>query len=557
MLKLNSRALLLSVAFILGLTINSLAQANTNTTEQPDKIAGKVTATDASDIAADNKEKSSTADHSKFKVLQVNFKDGPAVTKACISCHTEASKQLHKTTHWSWDYINADTQQHLGKKNVINNYCTSVPSNYKFCSACHIGYGWKDDKFDFKSEENVDCLVCHDTTASYKKLPGLAGHPNYQTIEWPPNSGKFRPPVDLQRIAKNVGRTSRETCGTCHFRGGGGDAVKHGDLDSALINPDRYLDVHMDAKGLNFSCSKCHSSDNHQISGSRYNPTAADEKGTLIRGSKVERNATTCVACHGNAPHSSEFEKMNEHTKKLACQTCHIPAYARGKKHTKMSWDWSTLGDFTDKGERKRIIGSEGAVIYDSKKGSFTYERYVIPEYQWFNGVVEYTLTDTVFDPDEVLKINSFKGDAGDVNARIWPTKVFRGKQMFDKGNNTLVITSLSDDPETALWKNYDINKAVEYGMKHAGKEFSGEVGWVETEMSWPITHMVAPKEDTVQCYQCHKDEGRLAGIKGVYIPGANNTPLIDKIGFTLALLTLFGVLIHGLIRYVMFKRGG
>ena len=555
MLKFNSKGFSLATAFVMSLALSWSIQAST--TKTSDKAPEPAVASDVFDVAVEEKGKKSTADHSKFKELQVNFKDGPAVTKACLECHTEASKQLHKTTHWSWDYINADTNQHLGKKNVINNFCTSVPSNYKFCSACHIGYGWEDEKFDFTAEEKVDCLVCHDTTASYKKLPGLAGHPNYKTIEWPPHSGKFKPPVDLKRVAKNVGKTSRATCGACHFRGGGGDAVKHGDLDSSLTNPERYLDVHMDAKGLDFSCSKCHTSDNHEVAGSRYNPTALDDKGTLIRGSKDDRNAATCVACHGNVPHDGEFAKMNDHTDKLACQTCHIPAYARGNKHTKMSWDWSTLGDLTEKGGRKRIRGSEGGVIYDSKKGNFTYERYVIPEYQWFNGNVEYTLPDTVFDPNEVLKINEFKGNPGDADSRIWPTKVFRGKQMYDKGNNTLVITSLSDDPKTALWKNYDVTKAVAAGMKHAGKEFSGEVGWIETEMSWPITHMVAPKEDVVDCHQCHRENGRLAGIKGIYMPGANNTPWIDKLGFGIAFLTLIGVLIHGLIRYVMFKRGG
>ena len=136
----------------------------------------------------------STADHSKFKELDKVFKSGPEVTKACLSCHTEASKQLHKTKHWTWDYINADTNQHLGKSQVINNFCTAVPSNYKFCTACHIGFGWEDKNFDFTSEANVDCMVCHDTTGKYKKLPGLAGHTNYETIEWPPHSGKFRAP---------------------------------------------------------------------------------------------------------------------------------------------------------------------------------------------------------------------------------------------------------------------------------------------------------------------------------------------------------------------------
>jgi len=32
----------------------------------------------------------STADHSKFTILQQDFKTGPEVTKACLTCHTEA-----------------------------------------------------------------------------------------------------------------------------------------------------------------------------------------------------------------------------------------------------------------------------------------------------------------------------------------------------------------------------------------------------------------------------------------------------------------------------------
>lgn len=551
----NFKGSALMMAFVMSLAwaTQSSAQADAKANDKA-VVSGAI---DVFGIAADTPAKKSTADHSKFKELQVDFKNGPEVTKACLECHTEASKQLHKTKHWNWDYINADTKQHLGKKNVINNFCTSVPSNYKFCTACHIGYGWEDENFNFASEENVDCLVCHDTTGGYKKLPGLAGHPNYKTMEWPPHSGKFKPPTDLKRVAQNVGKTSRATCGSCHFRGGGGDAVKHGDLDSSLTNPERYLDVHMDAKGLDFSCSKCHSSDQHEVAGSRYQPTAVDEQGAFIRGSKDQRNAATCVACHGNAPHDEAAAKMNQHTDKLACQTCHIPAYARGNKHTKMTWDWSTLGELDEKGERKRIWGSDGMVKYDSKKGTFTHDRYVIPEYQWFNGEVEFTLADTKIDPTKVLEINTFKGSPDDGKSRIWPTKVFRGKQMFDKGNNTLVVTSLSDDKKSALWKNYDVKKAVEFGMKHAGRDFSGEVGWIETEMSWPITHMVAPKEDVVECHQCHKENGRLAGISGIYMPGTNNTPLLDKLGFGVAFLTLIGVLFHGLIRFIMHRRGG
>jgi hypothetical protein len=108
-----------------------------------------------------------TADHSKFKELQREFASGPEVTKACLTCHTEAALQIHRTKHWTWEVINPLNNQRLGKKNVINNYCLSTGTNLGACATCHVGYGWKDASFDFTVQENVDCLVCHDTTGSY------------------------------------------------------------------------------------------------------------------------------------------------------------------------------------------------------------------------------------------------------------------------------------------------------------------------------------------------------------------------------------------------------
>jgi hypothetical protein len=121
----------------------------------------------------------------QVRILKKPFASGPEVTKACLSCHTEAAKQVQKTKHWTWEFMNPTTKQRLGKKHVINNFCTAVPSNYEFCTACHVGYGWKDNNFDFTAQENVDCLVCHDTTGTYRKLPGLAGHPPYKDVEFP------------------------------------------------------------------------------------------------------------------------------------------------------------------------------------------------------------------------------------------------------------------------------------------------------------------------------------------------------------------------------------
>jgi hypothetical protein len=125
----------------------------------------------------------------------------------------------HKSIHWTWDYTNPQTGQKLGKRNVINNFCVSLQSNEPRCTSCHVGFGWKDNKFDFTSETNVDCLVCHEQTGTYKKFPVDAGHPNYVPKQFPPaRLGRW---PTSPRCAKRERR--RAELRRLHFFGGGGD----------------------------------------------------------------------------------------------------------------------------------------------------------------------------------------------------------------------------------------------------------------------------------------------------------------------------------------------
>lgn len=492
-----------------------------------------------------------TADHTKFKELQRAFKSGPEVTQACLQCHTEAAQQIHRTKHWSWEFVNPASGQTLGKKHVVNNFCIAAQPNLPYCTSCHVGYGWKDASFDFTAEDKVDCLVCHDTTGSYRKVPGLAGLPPVQDLEVPPGSGKIIKAVDLARVAQKVGKTSRDTCGACHFFGGGGDGVKHGDMDSSLAAPDRSVDVHMDAVGLDFSCATCHRTSSHDVAGSRYAPTALDRDGLRMRGKADKRNPATCVGCHDNAPHKAD-DRLNVHARKVACQTCHIPTIARGGVATKLSWDWSTAGRMDADGKPFVTKDDNGHVVYDSRKGDFTLGQNVKPEYAWFNGEVSYTLVgDKVASGGAVTRINTLGGSATDGRSMIWPLKVFRGQQPYDPVNQTLVLPQTAGTDDTAYWKNYGWEKAIQRGMDDAGAPFSGQVGFIRTEMSWPITHMVAPKGDALGCTECHSRAGRLAGIDGVYLPGRDRHALIDAAGWTLALATLAGVLGHGALRIV------
>ncbi|MCB2019088.1 MAG: tetrathionate reductase family octaheme c-type cytochrome, partial [Hydrogenophaga sp.] len=509
----------------------------------------------------------STADHSKFKELQGPFASGSEVTKACLSCHTEAGQQVMGTRHWTWEYTNPDTGQKLGKKTMLNGFCIGDKSNEAFCQACHIGYGWKDSSFNFHDETKVDCLACHNS-GGYRKPPGMAGEVPTVRMErpdLPPGSGKFLDPIDLAMVARHVGKTRTENCGTCHYNGGGGDGVKHGDLDSSLNKADRSLDVHMASQakgGAGFTCASCHQSDGHQLAGSRISMTASDPHGPILRGDTVHagRNAATCQSCHGDKPHKQPLmsvELLNNHTSKLACQSCHIPEFARGGIATKMEWDWSTAGKKNAEGKPYEVKDEHGHATYSSKKGDFKLAQNVVPEYLWFNGKVNYTTQDMKIDPAQVVRINDFLGSPDDPKARIWPVKRFHGTQPYDKVHMQLLVPHTATPDDSAFWFNFDWDKALAAGATATGQPYSGQHGFVKTEMLWPITHMVAPGKDAVACASCHSsaDKSRLGDLPGVYLPGRDHNRWIDNLGWLAVVGALGGVLVHAFARLLTRRR--
>ena len=418
--------------------------------------------------------------------LGTSFADGPAVTAACLDCHEDAAHDFMKTSHWTWEPMQdvvGKGQVPLGKKNSVNNFCIAINSNWPRCTSCHAGYGWKDDSFDFTDATKIDCLVCHDQTGKYKKFPTGAGHPVYEPTEW---MGKIWEPLDLAGLARTVGKPNRQNCGACHFNGGGGDNVKHGDLDNSLLTPARDLDVHMSPDGQDFNCQECHTTKSHDIAGNAFFVSPGG-------GNHLE-----CTSCHDDNVHAKRI--LNWHGKSLACQTCHIPTFAR-KDPTKMWWDWSTAGT-----KLEETVDDFGKPVFDNKKGSFEWGLNVVPTYAWYNGASgQYLLGDSM-NPDEVTKLNWPQGNRLDAKAKIYPFKVMRGKQPYDKKTRVIAVPKLFG--KTGFWKTFDWNDAIAQGMKSVGKEYSGEYGFAETEAWWKINHMVAPKEDALKCKNCHATDG-------------------------------------------------
>ena len=540
----------------LFLSINNFVKAEHSTDPKVEMGISEYTKTDQEHLIKSPKKKStSTTDHTKLKELQGPFSSGPEVTKVCLECHNTAGHQFKKNKHWTWEYKNPKTGQLLGKKHLVNNFCTNARGNEGMCAQCHAGYNMKDKDFDFDNEENMDCLVCHESTGKYYKTPTTKGSPACSTMF----DGKK--PIDWVKTAQSVGMPKRSNCGKCHFYGGGGDNVKHGDLSSALFNPDKKVDVHMNVKGLDFSCVTCHVGEAHEWSGSRYQMTVNDKVGTGKPG--MPRETASCESCHSASPHpvsSIIGNKLNSHTKKVACETCHIPTIAKGGVATEVEWDWRTMGKLKN-GEGfklKEYTQGDGhhRATYKSIKGNFTYAENLKPMYAWFDGTMTYTTIDTKFDTAKgPVEINSFKGSYNDPDSRIYPFKRMKTTQPYDKGNNTLVYMELWGNTDSALWGNYDFEKSIKAGMEKFNLPYSGKWGFVETVSYWPVNHMVAPKEDALSCNECHSKQGRLKDLKGFYMPATGRHGWLDIIGWLVIFATLLGVLGHGAIRIMMTKR--
>ncbi|MCK5681027.1 cytochrome C, partial [bacterium] len=239
-------------------------------------------------------------------------------------------------------------------------------------------------------------------------------------------------------------------------------------------------------------------------------------------------------------------------TDKVACQSCHIPRYARGGHFTKMSWDWSTAGKFAPDGQAIVKKDKAGNVLYHSKKGDMGWAENVVPEYYWYNGGMSYLkATDKISLETTRLELNSLQGDYDDATARIFPFKVMRAKQPFDPVEHTLVVPYLYGKKGSgAYWADFDWEKAAEVGMRESQLPFSGNVGFVESYMYWPITHMVAPKEEALSCEECHRQgDGRLENLKSFYLPGRDRWQLLDRLGWALLGLTCLALLLHAGLR--------
>jgi PKD repeat protein len=487
---------------------------------------------------------------------------GPEV---CVSCHKGQAVEMHGSVHYQQtgptDFVTniIGLAGERGNGEIgINTYCGTHENSPRFtCAGCHVGNG----RFplpDLPASEpalsnelaNIDCLTCHQgvykrfpdfTVTPFKNLEivaaGADGRPDptappivrtgLQGIPDIPVDGDFLftpagselvaeaaslgfdlpivpMPGSALEAAQSVHRTTRQSCLNCHGGAGGGDGTKRGDMSSALVDPTLDVDMHMssDPGGQGMVCADCHDAGGHRMRG----------RGLDLRPNDVPPNGNpvggqfACTACHtGGSVHSqvNNGARFDDHTDRVACQTCHIPTYAKGGVPTEVSRDWENPG-FSP----AACNGRGGWLPEEIKRGD------LVPTYAWFDGTSEvYVLgeqvegnlpTKVLDDGTQAYVLGMPNGDASSDSAKIYPMKEHLSKLARNTRTNTLVPQSTFE-----FFRTGSFAAAVRSGMEQTAEMNANdpyEVVQVHTYQT--INHGVEPAGNALgaggTCGSCH-----------------------------------------------------
>jgi hypothetical protein len=130
------------------------------------------------------------------------------------------------------------------------------------------------------------------------------------------------------------------------------------------------------------------------------------------------------------------------------------------------------------------------------------YEENIVPEYYWFNLKSKRYIVGDKIDPSKSTVLNEPMGDLYDSAAKIYPFKVHRAKQPYDRVHNILLQPVTSG--EGGFWHEFNWDKALRLGSDLMKIKYSGSYGFARTDMYWPISHMVPPASQALRCCECH-----------------------------------------------------
>lgn len=411
----------------------------------------------------------------------------------CLTCHRTQSSDMYQGVHYQWKASGAKmttgpaTQgkmDALDGSSALNAYCINILGGWKACGACHAGTGATPVATATPTDaqlSSIDCLMCHKNGTI---ATPYARTRNATTGLFEPNAG-----IDMNNVVRTVIKPVRNNCLGCHAKAGGGDAVKRGDIALASgTTADSLYDVHMATSRGNLQCQACHTYTNHKVAG---------------RGSDLRpQDSTTAVTCSSTTCHPTKnsltsghtTSDVNHHTGRVACQTCHLPKYAKNANDTTATEATETNRDWQANEWNATLLRYEPL---PTKANDLT------PKYAFWNGTSwGNNLTDAaVIDPATgFYKISRPVGAITDAaGTKLYPFKYKTAQQPLDTTTGKLIGLSTASFFADGVYAT-----AVTTGLANMGR--TGDA-WttVTTDEYQVLNHQIPPASGNVlACAACH-----------------------------------------------------
>ncbi|ABS24984.1 MopE-related protein [Anaeromyxobacter sp. Fw109-5] len=412
----------------------------------------------------------------------------------CRGCHAQQANDVFASGHYQWNgaalYNVNDAGTTQGKyQSSINSYCVNILGNWDginaaragACSACHVGRGLEPVAASSAAQlDNIDCLICHQD--GYKrKFDATTGQMVADTAAMT---------ITMDQAVQTLHRPTRASCLQCHAKAGGGDAVKRGDMALAQIaTTDGNYDVHMATTRGDLKCTSCHAVQRHRIAGS----------GTDLRVVDLDVEMK-CAQCHPTKETSTGHAtlKVNDHVGRVACQTCHIPRYARNAadtaadEATEIHRDWAHTHNATPPIHPARTSAND-----------------LLPRYAFWN---RYSNSGLLFDTPALdpatgaYPTSRPVGGINDTASKLYPFKYKTSNVPFATNRGQFIALDTS-----TFFATGNATQAVADGLVNMGYASSEPWTWVTSDTYQLVTHTVPPASGNVLgCASCHESTAQL-----------------------------------------------
>ena len=404
----------------------------------------------------------------------------------CLSCHEDQARQMYASTHYQWQgealYMTSGPALQGKISDAVNSYCINILGNWNDCGNCHVGLGARPVLTADPSAEqlrNIDCLICHQRDYKRKKVEGV----------FVPDTDNMT--ITLAQAVQTVHRPDRATCLVCHAKAGGGDAVKRGDLALATASTsDIQYDRHMSTTGADLNCQDCHVTQAHRIAG----------KGSDLRQTDLDVKME-CTACHSEkaGPAGHETADVNRHVARVACQSCHIPTYAKDAADTPAS-------EATETHRTWKSTASAVAPYHPTG----TRANNLVPRYRFWNRYSENYRIGNVAQLDPATGTYSTsrpEGAVDDTGAdnKLYPFKYKTAEQPILDGAGILIALDTS-----VFFSTAGPDAATRAGLVNMGYSGAETYSWVTTDTFQLLNHQVAPASQALSCASCHGGSARV-----------------------------------------------